>query len=368
MSDKQKVTSSQYMQWAKTLSGARFTLATSGLIHYPLNELPVTLEDIELSGPSWYGYEPLQQALARKCEADPECIVHATGTSMANHLAMAAIIESGDEVVIEQPAYDPLIAVARYLGASVKRFTRTFEEGFRINVQEIERAVSPRTRLIVITNMHNPTGALTDTDTLKQIGEIARSCGARVLVDEVYLETMFDHARPYAFHLGKEFITTSSLTKAYGLSGLRCGWALAEAALAEKMWRLNDLFGVIPAHPTERLSVIALANLERIAARAKSLLETNRPLLNRFLDSRDDIEAVRPQFGTVVSPRIKRGSVEALCELLREKYETTIVPGHFFEMPEHFRIGIGCDSEMLAAGLERLGAALDEQKKTAANI
>ena len=167
MSDKQKVTSSQYMQWAKTRSGARFTLATSGLINYPLNELPVTLEDIELSGPSLYGYEPLQQALARKCEVDPECIVHATGTSMANHLAMAAIIEQGDEVVIEQPAYDPLIAVARYLGASVKRFTRTFEEGFRINVREVERAVSPRTRLIVITNLHNPTGALTDSDTLK---------------------------------------------------------------------------------------------------------------------------------------------------------------------------------------------------------
>lgn len=368
MSDRQKVTGSEYMQWAKTRSGARFTLATSGLINYPLNEFPATLEDLELSGPSWYGYEPLQQALARKCEVAPDCVVHATGTSMANHLAMAAIIEPGDEVVIEQPAYDPMIAVARYLGASVRRFTRTFEEGFRIDVREIEKAVSPRTRLIVITNLHNPTGALTDGGTLKQIGEIARSCNARVLVDEVYLEAMFDQARPYAFHLGKEFVTTSSLTKAYGLSGLRCGWVLAEASLAKKMWRLNDLFGVIPAHSAERLSVIALANLERIAARAKSLLETNRPMLNRFLDSRDDIEVFRPEFGTVIFPRLRHGGVDELCALLREKYETTVVPGRFFEMPEHFRIGIGCDSEMLASGLERLGAALDEYKKTAANI
>ncbi|MGA9770588.1 MAG: aminotransferase class I/II-fold pyridoxal phosphate-dependent enzyme [Blastocatellia bacterium] len=368
MSDKQKITDSEYMQWAKTQSGARFTLATSGIINYPLKEFPATLADLELSGPSSYGYEPLQQALAEKCDVDPACIIHATGTSMANHLAMAAILDRGDEVVIEQPAYDPLIAVARYLGAGVKRFTRRFEEGFRINIREIERAVSTRTRLIVITNMHNPTGALTDAETLKQIGEIARKCGARVLVDEVYLEAIFDHARPYAFHLGAEFVTTSSLTKAYGLSGLRCGWAVAEPTLAKKMWRLNDLFGVIPAHPAERLSVIALANLKQIAARAKDLLETNRPLLDHFLDSRDDIEAVRPQFGTVVSPRLKRGSVDALCLLLREKYETTVVPGHFFEMPEHFRIGIGCDTDMLAAGLERLGAALDEQNKTAASI
>jgi aspartate/methionine/tyrosine aminotransferase len=360
MMDKQRVKGSEYMEWAKLRSGARFSLAMSGLIHYPLGELPATLGEIELSGLSLYGYEALQQALARKSGVDPECVVHAAGTSMANHLAMAAIIEPGDEVVIEQPAYEPLLAVARYLGASVRRFTRKFDEAFRLDAREVERAVSRRTRLIVITNLHNPTSALTDIDTLKQVGEVARNVGARVLVDEVYLETMFDQARPYAFHLGKEFVTTSSLTKAYGLSGLRCGWVLAEASLAKKMWRLNDLFGAVAAHPAERLSVIALANLERIAARAKSLLEINRPLLNRFLDSRDDIEAVRPEFGTVVFPRLKRGSVDELCVLLREKYETAIVPGHFFEMPEHFRIGISCDSEMLAEGLKRLGAALDE--------
>jgi aspartate/methionine/tyrosine aminotransferase len=360
MSDRQRVKGSDYMEWAKLRSGARYSLATSGVVHYPLGELPATLEDMELSGLSAYGYEPLQQALARKCEVDPECVVHAAGTSMANHLAMAAIIEPGDEVLIEQPAYEPLIAVARYLGASIKRFARTFEEGFRIDAREVEQAVSRRTRLIVITNLHNPTSALTGGDTLKQIGEIARGVGARVLVDEVYLETMFDAARPYAFRLGKEFVTTSSLTKAYGLSGLRCGWVLAEAPLAKKVWRLNDLFGAVAAHPAERLSVIALANLERIAARAKGLLEANRPLLDGFLDSRDDIEAVRPEFGTVVFPRLKRGGVERLCALLREKYDTTIVPGRFFEMPEHFRVGISCGSEALRSGLERLGAALDE--------
>jgi aspartate/methionine/tyrosine aminotransferase len=214
--------------------------------------------------------------------------------------------------------------------------------------------------LIVLTNMHNPTSALTSLDTLKQVGELARRVGARVLVDEVYLEAIFDGARPYAFQLGNEFVTTSSLTKAYGLSGLRCGWILAEPELAQKMWRLNDLFGAVAVHSGERLSVVALANLDRVAERAKRLLETNRPLLDRFLDSRNDIETLRPEFGTVVAPRVKRGSVERLCALVREQYETSVVPGHFFEMPEHFRIGIACDTAMLAAGLERLGAALDE--------
>jgi aspartate/methionine/tyrosine aminotransferase len=359
----QRVKASVYMEWAKTCASARFNLATSGMMAYPISQLPVTLADIELTGTSLYGYQPLQHALAAKAGVDPACVVHATGTSMANHLAMAAIIEPGDEVLIEQPVYDPIISAARYLGATVKRFARQFADDFRVDTNELERAITPRTRLIVMTNMHNPTGALTSLDTLKQVGEMARQCGARVLIDEVYLEAIFDGARPYGFQLGNEFVTTSSLTKAYGLSGLRCGWILAEPELAHKMWRLNDLFGAVAVHSGERLSVVALANLDRVAERAKRLLETNRPLLDRFLDSRDDIETLRPEFGTVVAPRLKRGSVQRLCALLREKYETSVVPGAFFEMPEHFRIGIACDTTMLAQGLERLGAALDEMGK-----
>jgi len=208
--------------------------------------------------------------------------------------------------------------------------------------------------------LHNPSSAFVNEVTLRRLGEIARGVGARVLVDEVYLEALFDQAPASAFHLGNEFVATSSLTKAYGLSGLRCGWVLADPELAKRMWRLNDLFGNIPAHPAERLSVIALKNLDRIGARARSLLEKNRGLLDQFLDSRDDLGAFRPEIGTVVFPRLKGGSVDELCRLLSETYETSVVPGKFFEMPDHIRIGIGCDSEMLAGGFERLGAALDE--------
>jgi aspartate/methionine/tyrosine aminotransferase len=329
-------------------------------MNYPMSLLPVRLEDVELSGPSWYGYEPLQQALAAKCGVSSENVVAAIGTSMANFLAMATILNPGDEVLIEHPAYDPLVSIAYYLGAEVKRFERRFEEGFRVDPSAVEQALTTHTRLIVMTNMHNPSSALVDLDTLRNVGEIARRVGARVMVDEVYLEALFDRPRPYAFHLGNQFITTSSLTKAYGLSGLRCGWILAEPELAKRMWRLNDLFGNIPAHPAELLSVIALANLAAISNRAQTLLQKNRSLLDGFLDSRDDLEAVRPPFGTVVFPRLRQGRVDELCSLLREKYETSVVPGKFFEMPNHIRIGIGCETEMLGGGLERLGAALYE--------
>ena len=356
------VKGSAYMQWAKTRSQARFNLASSGLVNYPLKELPVTLEDVELSGPSLYGYEPLQRALAAKLDVPLECVVAATGTSMGNHLVMGALLEPGDEILIEQPAYEPLLAVARYLGAEVKSFTRRFEKGFRIEPEEVERALTERTRLVVLTNLHNPSSAYTDEETLTHIGDAARRVGAKVLVDEVYLDALFERAPRSAFHLGQEFIVTSSLTKVYGLSGLRCGWVLADPALAERLWHLNDLFGVIPAHPSERLSVVALAHLEKIAAHARSLLDTNRTLLQAFLRSRDDLEYIEPNYGTVAFPRLRSGDADELCRLLAEKYETSVVPGRFFQMPAHIRIGIGGDIEILREGLQRLGSALDEFK------
>ena len=354
--------SSHYMHWAKLRSQARFNLASSGLMNYPLSKLPVRLEDLELSGASYYGYEPLQRALAAKCHVPQECVVAATGTSMANHLVMAATLKPGDEVLIEHPTYELLLNVAQYLGAEIKRFTRDPSNGFRVNTAEVERLVSTRTRLIVLTNLHNPTSAFTDDDTLARLQEIARGVGARILVDEVYLDAMFEIAPRSAFHLGREFITTNSLTKVYGLSGLRCGWILAEAELAEKLWRLNDLFGVIPAHPAERLSCMALENFERIAEHARLLLEANRGVLNSFFNSRDDLEWTEHRFGTVSFPRLKRGSADELCALLAEKYETSVVPGRFFEMPQHFRIGIGGDTATLTEGLRRVGAALDENR------
>lgn len=360
---KREARASQYMLWAKTRSRARFNLATSGLANLKLHDLQVSLNDLEITGESGYGYQPLIQALADRYQVDAASVVTAAGTSFANHLAMAALINPGDEILLESPAYEPLLALAHYLGAEVKRFQRTFENGFAISPAEIERNMSPRTRLIVITNFHNPSGVLTDDQTLKEVGELANRINAHVLVDEVYLQMLFAEPPRTAFRVGNQFIVTSSLTKAYGLSGLRCGWILAEPELAKRMWLLNDLFAATPVHAGERLSVVALKQLAGIAGRAQARLEGNREMLNQFLDTRSDLEAIRPPFGSIMFPRIKLGkgaTAEALCRLLREKYETSVVPGSFFEMPAHFRIGMGVDSATLAAGLERLGSALDE--------
>jgi aspartate/methionine/tyrosine aminotransferase len=351
---------SRYMEFAKLRSGAKYNLATSGVINFPLADLPVKLEQLEINGPTTYGYQPLQERLAKKSGVAPECVVASQGTSMANHLALAALFEQGDEVLIEKPTYELILSAVRYLGAEIKRFPRRFENDFRADPKELAKHVTSKTKLIVLCNLHNPSSALIDEETMRQVGEIAASAGARVLVDEVYMEAVWDRPWRSSFHLGGNFVATTSLTKAYGLSGLRCGWILAQPDLAERMWRLNDLFAATPAHPAELLSVIALDNLEKPAARARMLLEQNRKALNAFLDSRDDLEVFRPGIGTTVFPRLKQGSVSELFRLLQDKYETSIVPGEYFEMPQHFRIGIGGEPEMTAIALSRLAAALDE--------
>ena len=349
---------SEYMHWAKTQSRARFNLATSGVGPFPLAGLPVDWSQLEINGDNSYGYSPLKHAIAARHGVDPDCVVAAAGTSMANHLAMAALLEPGDEVLIEHPAYGLLLDAALYLGAGVKRFPRREESGYAVDPAEVRRAVTPGTKLIVITNLHNPTSVLTPESVLREVGEIARGAGARVLVDEVYLDAVYENTPRSSFHLGPEFVVTSSLTKVYGVSGLRCGWILARPDLARGMCRLNDMFAATPVHPGELLSVAAFEHLDLLRDRARRVVEADRKLLGEFLAAHPGLCAPRTQWGTTCFLRLPDGNADRFLEKLRTEYETSAVPGRFFEMPNHFRIGMGVNSEIFAEGLRRLSAAL----------
>ena len=349
---------SDYMHWSKTQSRARFNLATSGVASFPLCDLPVNLEKLEINGDDSYGYAPLQQAIAAHHGVDPDCVVESAGTSMANHLAMAAILEPGNEVLIEHPAYGPILDVVHYLEADVKRFRRAEENGWVIDPAEVRRCITPKTRLIVITNLHNPTSALTPEPVLREIGDIAHSVGALVLVDEVYLDAVYEKTPRTSFHLGPEFVITSSLTKIYGVSGLRCGWILAQPDLAWKTKRLNDLYSATPVHPGELLSVAAFQHLDLLRDRARRIVEADRKLLRDFLKLQASLSAVSTPWGTTSFPRLVNGKTDAFLERLRSDFDTSAVPGRFFEMPDHFRIGMGVNSEVFAEGLNRISRAL----------
>jgi aspartate/methionine/tyrosine aminotransferase len=260
-------------------------------------------------------------------------------------------------VLVERPTYEPLLAVLGFLGARVTRFDR-HGPSFALDPEAVRRAVTPATKLIVLTNLHNPSGAYADDAVLRSIAEL----GVRVLVDEVYRDAAFAQRPRTAFHLSDRFVVTNSLTKVYGLSGIRCGWILAEPALAERIWRLNELFAVAQVHAGERLGCFALARLDEVAAGTADRLARNRALANAFFASRDDLDCAPMVHGITAFPRLLRGDPEALDDLLRTRFDTGIVPGRWFEMPDHFRIGVGGPTDMIEEGLARLGAALDAMR------
>ena len=350
-----KAMQSEYMYWAKTRTPVRYNLGSSEVPHVRMDRWEIDLAELELDGMSTYRDPPLRAAIAAKCGVTTDRVVMADGTSMANMLAMAALIAPGDRVAIETPAYEPMVAAAAFLGAEVLRFTRQGPD-FDLDPEAIPAGCN----LIVLTNLHNPTGNLADSAILTAIHERAERDGAHILIDEVYLDAALP-AQQSAARLGERFVCTSSLTKCYGLSGLRCGWILAAPALAEKIWRLNELFGVAQAHQAERLSCIALARLGEIAAETAPLLARNRALANTFFAGRREFEVAPMTGGITAFPRLLRGDVDALDALLRAQYDTAIVPGRFFGLADHFRVGVGQPTEIVAAGFERLGAALDKR-------
>ncbi len=357
MNYSRRIKESDYMYWARQHAHARYHLASSGLTSLPASVLSFSGHDLELTHDSFYGFTPLLEAIAAKENVHPDRVFATLGTSLANHIAMAVSIDPGDEVLIEHPTYELLISTAQYLGASIKRFHRQPEDNFQIDPLSLRKACSGKTRLIVITNLHNPSSAYTDEDTIREIGRVAESMGAAVIVDEVYLDARFHPQTRSAVHLGPQFISTNSLTKVYGLSGLRCGWVIGEPDQIRKMWRLNDLYHVNLPHPTEQLSVLALNNLEKIRATAQSILKTNHRTLGEFLVHYSFLQGAPSPHGTVFFPHLEDDSVDEFVSLLYNNYETSLVPGRFFEMPNYVRIGLGVQPEEFHEGMVRLGDA-----------
>jgi aspartate/methionine/tyrosine aminotransferase len=338
-----------------------YDLMGSNLLHCGVEDIPGARERLALDGFHEEGYEPLLEAIAHRYQRTPQEVSVATGASGANFLAYGALLTRGDEVVVERPVYDPLLAIPAFLGARVRRFDRVYEEGFQVDPDRVKAAVTPNTRLIIITNLHNPTGALTSTNILEAVGEVAEGVGARVLVDEVYLESVHGRELSPAARISPTFISTSSLTKAYGLSGLRAGWALASPEVTEGMRRVRDLVDGVGSFPSELLSYLAFQNLPALRERARGILQPNLERLESFMAGRSDLEWVPPAGGSVGFPRLKGvDDASDFVVKLRETYDTGVVPGHFFEAPAHFRVALGGDSWILEEGLKRLGRALDE--------
>ena len=351
---------SSYMEWAKSRPRPGIDLAGSNLLACSLEDLPGARDAVDIAGESPEGYPPLREAVAERYGVSAERVALASGCSGANFLACAALLAPGDEVVVESPFYDPLPAAARMLGATVSTFARHFEDGFDVNPEAVAAKVSDRTRLVLISNPHNPTGVQASAGSLEGLARLAERKGFHVLVDEVYRDTVLDGRPPLAALLSPRFVSTNGLGKAYGLGSLRCGWAIASSEVAETIRRARDVVDVWAPMPSDRIATVAFAHLDRLAARARRIIHANLGALTGFLRRRPELECVAPR-AILAFPRI-RGLQDSgpFVGRLLEETGVAVTPGRFFGAPRHFRMAFGGAPEDVAAGLAALERFLDK--------
>jgi hypothetical protein len=358
-----------YITWAKTQPPAEINLARSGIDHCPPSLLGLNASDLVTTLPVKYGYGPLREAIAERYRVrGAQVFPLSGGTSYANWIACAAILDRTDraaEVIVERPTYEPLLRIPQALGHRIRRLERRFEDGYAIDLDRFTSLVSSKTRLAIVTNLHNPSGARIDNRTLRAMAEILDRVHAYLLVDEVYLECLFRERAESCVRAGLNVVTTNSLTKAYGLDGLRAGWILGPAPLIAEAGRINDLMTNNSVAPGEQLALAAFRHHRAIDRRAHDILDPNLARVVRFFADETRLTALMPEGGNVVFPRLPSWvDSESLTERLVKRYSTLVVPGRFFESRRHIRVSFGCKPALLARGLANISRALDDVRRT----
>jgi len=361
-----------YMRWAKETFDRQtdiHNLGTSGILSLiPPEELGIGPADFPRPDVrNEDGHPALREAIAGRYGVRPESVLVGEGTSLANFLICAALVRPGDEVILEEPYYQPLRSVLDAFGARIRFVPVDHSEGHAAILDALAGART-RVRAVVITNPHNPTGRVVEDPLLGRLATACEPHGATLVVDEVYREVLFEDPPGCAARIHPSIVSTSSLTKVWGLSHLRIGWAIGPPPLIARAIQLNDNLGVVHPYITEAAGARLIrdrAGMDRWRERARARVSANRATVARLLASTPQLEGSLSDAGIINFPRW-RGSArfpdaESLCErALREK-RIAIVPGRFFQRADHVRIGAGGPEEKVAAACDALAAYVKEE-------
>jgi aspartate/methionine/tyrosine aminotransferase len=290
------------------------------------------------------------------------------GGSEANYITTWNLVEPGDEVVLMVPNYMQTWGLARAFGGEVKEWPlvlRGAPNRWRVDIDKLEQLVSARTKLIIVCNPNNPTGARIDADDLDRISAVAARHGAWVLSDEIYRGAERDgRETPSMWGRYDRAIVTSGLSKAYGLPGLRIGWIVGSPALVGKLWSYHDYTTISPGALSDALARRALQPERRaqILARTRRILNENYPIIAEWLDGHGGLLTyVPPDAGAIVYVHYEHAiNSTALVTSLRTDKNVLIVPGDHFGMDGYLRIGFGDEPAYLRSGLGRLRDLLVE--------
>jgi aspartate/methionine/tyrosine aminotransferase len=316
------------------------------------------------------GTEELRKAIAATySKASADDLLVTNGSSEAIFVTLWSFLKRGAEVVVMLPNYMQVWGLAKTMQAKVKPFWLKEEAGqWAVNLRALRKIVRKRTKLIAICNPNNPTGAVLDEEVVEGICEVAKQAGAWILSDEVYHGAELSGLKTPTFW-GKydKVIVTNGLSKAYGLPGLRVGWALSGKELATKLWSYHDYTTIGPSALSDYLARKALQPEMRakILGRTREILRSNLPILTSWVDKHHDyLSFIPPKAGAIAYMKyfLKINSTRLAERLLREK-STLVVPGDQFGMDYYLRIGYGCEQEHLLSGLERVGDVLSTLPK-----
>jgi aspartate/methionine/tyrosine aminotransferase len=293
----------------------------------------------------------------------PDNILVTTGAIEANFLLFNVLLEAGDHVVAPYPAYQQLYSVPRALGCEVSLWKVDPERDLRYHIDELEDLVTARTRLIVVNSPHNPTGAILSAGELRRVYELAQSVGATVLSDEAYRWLDIpggDELAPPMVDLGPAGISVGTVSKPFGLPGLRIGWIVASEEIVARCWGMRDYVTLSPGKLNDALACLAIKNREKIIQRNRAIISANLATANAWIAEHADVVSWRPpRAGLLALLRYELDipSLE-LADKLAEEYSVMLAPGSAFGYEHHLRIGIGQDPPVFAVGLTQASACL----------
>jgi aspartate/methionine/tyrosine aminotransferase len=346
-------------------SKIRYNLSESSITDQSLATLGLTIPNLTLLYNEHRGSEALRSLVAADgaglTAAD---VLITSGAATALFIVSTSLLSSNDHLVVVRPNYATNLETPRAIGCHISFIDVTFENGFRLDFDQLAAAITPRTNIISVTCPHNPTGVMFTADELRQLADLAQGKGCYLLVDETYRDLSFDGALPLAASLGQHVISVSSLSKAYGVPGIRIGWLITRDP------ELQRTFLAAKEQISLSGSVIDEWIAEQVLTRRQSLLQPTltemrerRRLVAEWIARETLLEWVPPQGGVVCFPRMRAeppGGTDAFYRRLLEQYGTYVGPGHWFEMPDrYFRLGYGWTSRSeLLSGLDAISQAL----------
>lgn len=354
----------EYMYWAKTSPRVKYDLSSSGVPDVAPEEYGARPGDLSAGELGPYGHPELIQLVAERYGVAEDNVVLVPGTSTGVYLALSTSIERRDTVLVESPAYDLLFRSAQFFGAEFEFVPRLDDEGYAPDLDAVERGLRNGSRAVLLSDLHNPSGRALGENIRKDLVELTARHDAYLIIDEVYGDyAHVNCGRPLrtAASLAPHVITTSSLTKVYGLGGLRTGWLLAEPSVADRARNVMDHLSVNNSAPGMNLAIRAFRNMDRLVARTHGRYERGWPVVRQWLADRPDVSCTGNDGATFVflnlGPEVE---TQRILDLALSRYETKFVPGRFFDRPHHLRLGFCLPPDDLREALSRLGECIDE--------